>query len=196
MRKLLSYAVALAMLALAVSAGAQTLAPKTPSKKKAPMVHRKSAPSKTSTAKSKSASASARKAPAKTPVKTPLRKPAAARAAHRAVAPQTRGKSAPARGKSKRVTRASWRSRQAAPTPDRYKEIQQALVTKGYLSPEEANGTWGQSSADALKKFQADQNIAGGGKLNSLSLIALGLGPKHDTAAVPKPPDTHPQEGR
>ena len=79
---------------------------------------------------------------------------------------------APKRGK---------RSYQQAPTPDRYKEIQQALATKGYLK-DEPNGEWGAGSVDALKRFQADQNLTPDGKLNSLSLIALVLGPKRLTA--------------
>jgi hypothetical protein len=66
------------------------------------------------------------------------------------------------------------------PTPERYKQIQDMLVAKGYLSGEEANGTWGPSSVDALKRFQAQQNIDATGKINSLSLIALGLGPKRE----------------
>ena len=83
----------------------------------------------------------------------------------------------------KRTT--TWRNRQLAPSPERYQEIQNALVAKGYLQPEEADGKWNQTSADALKKFQADQNLEVNGKINSLSLIALGLGPKHDTPAKP-----------
>jgi peptidoglycan hydrolase-like protein with peptidoglycan-binding domain len=79
-----------------------------------------------------------------------------------------------------------------APTPERYREIQQALAAKGYLNPEEANGTWNPSSADALKRFQAEQKIESTGKINSLSLIALGLGPKHEAAV--KPPAPLPQE--
>jgi hypothetical protein len=40
-----------------------------------------------------------------------------------------------------------------------------------------------------LKKFQAEQNLESSGKINSLSLIALGLGPKRDPSpAAPKPP--------
>ena len=73
------------------------------------------------------------------------------------------------------------RSSQAAPTPDRYKEIQQALVDKGYLHGE-PNGEWGADSGEALKRFQADQNLTPDGKINSLSLIAMGLGPKRMTA--------------
>lgn len=87
-------------------------------------------------------------------------------------------------GKKAPVKQASWRSRQLAPTPDRYREIQEALAAKGYLQPADANGVWNQNSIDALKKFQAAQNLDSTGKINSLSLIALGLGPKRDTAAV------------
>ena len=82
----------------------------------------------------------------------------------------------------------TWRNRQLAPTPDRYKEIQNALAAKGYLAPEEATGAWGPSSADALKRFQAAQNIEASGKISAMSLIALGLGPKHEAAAA-KPSD-------
>ena len=73
---------------------------------------------------------------------------------------------------------AAWRTRQSAPTPERYRQIQEALAAKGYLRPEEATGVWNPNSADALKKFQAEQKIDSTGKINSLSLIALGLGPE------------------
>jgi hypothetical protein len=36
-----------------------------------------------------------------------------------------------------------------------------------------------------MKRFQAEQTLESTGRIDSLSLIALGLGPKHD-AAVPK----------
>jgi hypothetical protein len=78
-------------------------------------------------------------------------------------------------------SRQTWRPRQLQPTPERYKEIQQALVSKGYLSGE-PSGNWTQESADALRRFQEDQNINPSGKIDSLSLIALGLGPKHGPA--------------
>ncbi len=81
------------------------------------------------------------------------------------------------------VVRTSWRNRQSAPTSDRYREIQQALAARGYLSSEEANGAWGSSSTDALKKFQAEQALESTGRIDSLSLIALGLGPKRDSVA-------------
>jgi peptidoglycan hydrolase-like protein with peptidoglycan-binding domain len=70
--------------------------------------------------------------------------------------------------------------RQQTPTADRYAEIQQALASKGYFTGE-ANGVWGPDSIQALKRFQADQNIPVDGKIGSLSLIALGLGPKRES---------------
>jgi hypothetical protein len=105
-----------------------------------------------------------------------------------------------ARRKGK-ASRSPVRSYQQAPTPDRYKEIQQALASKGYYKGE-PNGTWGEDSADALKRFQADQSLMPDGKINSLSLIALGLGPKRLTAksdpapqaGAPVPPPSNPPQ--
>lgn len=57
------------------------------------------------------------------------------------------------------------------------KEIQQALADKGYFAGQ-PDGTWGSESVEALKRFQRDQNLTEDGKIGSLSLIALGLGPK------------------
>ncbi|MGC9970990.1 MAG: peptidoglycan-binding domain-containing protein [Bryobacteraceae bacterium] len=96
------------------------------------------------------------------------------------------GKSARSRKK-----RQSWRTGQVTPTPQRYKEIQQALIDRGYLQGP-ARGVWGPDCSQALKKFQQDQNLEPSGKLDSLSLIALGLGPKREplgsTAVVHNPP--------
>ncbi|HLK21188.1 MAG TPA: peptidoglycan-binding domain-containing protein [Bryobacteraceae bacterium] len=93
--------------------------------------------------------------------------------------------------KSKYKAPKARRSSQQAPTPDRYKEIQKALADRGYLHGE-ANGEWNADSTEALKRFQADQNLTPDGKINSLSLIAMGLGPKRMTAqnqAPPAPPE-------
>lgn len=94
--------------------------------------------------------------------------------------------------KGKSTTHRPPRSYQQAPTADRYKEIQQALASKGYLQGE-PTGQWGPDSADALKRFQTTQNLTPDGKINSLSLIALGLGPKRlsaksDASPTPAPP--------
>ena len=114
--------------------------------------------------------------------------------ARKATAPhKSSSKSAAARkGSSKKgsVRKATtWRNRQLSPTPGRYKEIQSALVAKGFLNPEDANGSWNQASIDGLKKFQSAQNIDSSGKINSLSLIALGLGPKRESPPPAKPAD-------
>ena len=77
---------------------------------------------------------------------------------------------------------------QQQPTSDRYSEIQQALLQRGYFKGE-PTGVWGPESADALKRFQQDQKIEATGKLNSLSLIALGLGPKRTATALARPND-------
>ena len=100
----------------------------------------------------------------------------------------TTKKSTAAGRKGSRRSATTWRNRQLTPTPERYKQIQQALSSKGYLSPEQATGKWDDTSTEALRKFQADQNLAANGKINSLSLIALGLGPQREVAAKPAAP--------
>jgi peptidoglycan hydrolase-like protein with peptidoglycan-binding domain len=62
-------------------------------------------------------------------------------------------------------------------------EFQQALADRGYYTGP-VNGTWGPDSIEALKRFQQDQNLTPDGKLGSLSIIALGLGPKRDPATT------------
>ena len=107
----------------------------------------------------------------------------------------TRGKSrAVSRRRKGRTTRTAksrqtWRNRQLLPTPERYQEIQQALVQKGYLK-QAPDGQWNQEWVAALQHFQKDQNLQPTGKIDSLSLIALGLGPKHENSASAKPPTT------
>jgi hypothetical protein len=123
-----------------------------------------------------------------TPAKKTAAKKKAASASSRKPGAPTR--SASSRGKKTTGKRGvTWRNRQMSPTPDRYREIQGALASKGFLKPEDATGTWNQTSSDAMKKFQAEQNLDSNGKINSLSLIALGLGPHRD----PAPPKTPPQ---
>jgi hypothetical protein len=78
------------------------------------------------------------------------------------------------------------RSSQREPDSSRYIEIQQSLATKGYFAGS-VNGAWGADSVEALKRFQRDQNIGDDGKLGSLSLIALGLGPKRGASDAENP---------
>lgn len=100
---------------------------------------------------------------------------------------------APAKGSSKSETQAksktkSSRTRQArapvqnAPTPDRIQEIQQALSSHGF--PVDSTGALDVPTVDALRRFQEQQKLEPTGKLNSLTLIGLGLGPAQETASV------------
>jgi len=98
---------------------------------------------------------------------------------------------AASKGKSHTRTRRRSRSRrhvavrpsfQLHPDPGRYQQIQQALATRGYFKGT-ANGVWKDDSVDALRRFQTDQKITDNdGKINALSLNALGLGAKHDSS--------------
>jgi peptidoglycan hydrolase-like protein with peptidoglycan-binding domain len=90
-------------------------------------------------------------------------------------------KSASTKGKTGKKTRTAKRSapRQSEPAPDRYMQIQQALADKGFFTGS-VNGVWGPDSVAALKQFQESQHLAVDGKIGSLSLIALGLGPKRE----------------
>ncbi len=67
----------------------------------------------------------------------------------------------------------------SGPSAERIRVLQQALIERGYLQAE-ATGVWNAQSVEALKKFEADQNWKADGKIDSRSLIALGLGPKYD----------------
>lgn len=85
-------------------------------------------------------------------------------------------------------------SYQLHPDPERYQQIQQALADRGYFKGE-ANGTWGDDSVDALRRFQTDQKLPDDGKITALSLTGLGLGPRHDgstatTVPLQPVPDT------
>jgi hypothetical protein len=88
---------------------------------------------------------------------------------------------------------------QLHPDPERYQQIQQALADRGYFKGQ-VNGEWNDDSVDALKRFQTDQKIDNDGKINALSLIGLGLGPKHDgstghNAPLPAPAPDSPVAG-
>jgi murein L,D-transpeptidase YcbB/YkuD len=129
--------------------------------------------------------------------KAPVSKSVASKTA----ASKTTSKTASKTGvKSRRTVVARRPPAQQQPTADRYKEIQQALAEKGYFQGP-VDGSWNAGSVEALKRFQKDQNLDSDGKIGSLSLIALGLGPKRgETAAQavikstdePLPPDSPP----
>ena len=119
---------------------------------------------------------------------TPVKKKAPAKkSGTKSAAPAKKKPASSKKGKKAPTKRTTWRNRQLAPTPERYTEIQNALVAKGCLQPEDAGGGWNQASVEALKKFQAGQNLEPTGKINSLSLIALGLGPKREITPAEVP---------
>jgi len=105
------------------------------------------------------------------------------------------GKTAAGKAGTRTAAARTWQPRQLTPTPDRYKEIQQALVTKGYLKSD-PTGVWDAESVDALRQYQTDQKLTPTGKISAQSLIGLGLGPKTATSplapAAAAPPAPQP----
>jgi len=76
---------------------------------------------------------------------------------------------------------------QAAPTPERVGEIQQALAKSGAYT-DVPSGKWDDSTADAMKKFQASRGLNPTGKLDALTLQKLGFGSETAGLAAPTPP--------
>lgn len=81
--------------------------------------------------------------------------------------------------KKKRVSSKSKRKPkvkgQAAPTPDRIKEIQTALQKDGSYQGE-PTGKWDAATTEAMKKYQDKNGFSPTGKIDALSLNKLGLG--------------------
>jgi hypothetical protein len=138
------------------------------------------------------ATATKRKAPAK---KTPVKSSSTKKASTTKKASGTKSASAKARSSRTRRAQTTWRNRQLSPTPDRYKEIQQALHDKGYLKSE-PNGVWDDDSQNAMERFQTDQKLPSNGKITAASLIGLGLGARSagapEAPALPGAPGTQP----
>jgi peptidoglycan hydrolase-like protein with peptidoglycan-binding domain len=121
----------------------------------------------------------------------PVKKPQArtGSSAKAAGGKRSSGRSVARRG-ARPLVKAPAYARQQQPSTDRYREIQQALVDKGFLKAE-ANGVWGPESVEALKQYQAQANLPITGKLNSRTLIGLGLGPRIESTTRP-PEETAP----
>jgi peptidoglycan hydrolase-like protein with peptidoglycan-binding domain len=126
---------------------------------------------KTATHRKSSKTVATKSAPSQTPTSKSATKTAASITTNNATRRRT------TKSSKKPPVAASRRYAQQQPTPQRYKEIQQTLADRGYFS-RVPDGTWGPESMEALKRFQRDQNLTEDGKIGSLSLIALGLGPK------------------
>jgi peptidoglycan hydrolase-like protein with peptidoglycan-binding domain len=131
----------------------------------------------------------------------PAAAPAAQKAAGQAAVKQGKkssaGKKSTARRRSvsKRAPARKARGQQQ-PEPQRIREIQQALSERGYAV--EPTGVWDAATVEALKRFQEDHNIrnlTGRGKLDPLTLIALGLGPSQGRTAPSGAAAQPPTEG-
>lgn len=181
-----------ALLSVAVSA-APPPTPKgkasAPTKAKPPAAKASAAPA----AKKPATKAPAYAAKGKAPVAAPARPGVNSRAVYsrtpiRSARAQAAGRRAPAVRQPVVYT-------PQVPSQDRYREIQQALADKGFFKGE-PDGRWTPESVAALREFQKAQNLEADGKLGSLSLIALGLGPKRIVSAQntpPPPPQPQPQ---
>jgi peptidoglycan hydrolase-like protein with peptidoglycan-binding domain len=179
--------------ALAVFAPAQSTTTQSNTKATGAKQSTKSAPAKSASARSPAAQPTTTKSTlAQSATKSTLAKSTTGKAAP--PASTSTGTSAAKRTLSKTGVKQSpspYHPAQQQPTPDRYKEIQQALADRGYFGGP-VDGNWGPSSLDALKRFQHDQNLIEDGKVGSLSLIALGLGPKRGSAGATSAPKASP----
>lgn len=75
---------------------------------------------------------------------------------------------------------------QTAPTPDRIKEIQEALAKAGSYKGE-PTGKWDDNTTEAMKHFQISNGLQPTGKLGALSLQKLGLGSESAGHGAPRP---------
>jgi peptidoglycan hydrolase-like protein with peptidoglycan-binding domain len=76
---------------------------------------------------------------------------------------------------------------QAAPTPERITEIQQALSKKGVYSGS-PTGQWDDTTTESMKQFQTANGLTPTGKLDALTLQKLGFGSETAGLAAPTPP--------
>lgn len=156
--------------------------PSSPQSSKSAAASKFKAAAATSKTGSPTASASS-KAAGKTGNTRKVQTPAKSTA--KAAAKTSTKRTASSKAKSRRRVRPAV---QQQPTPERYREIQQALIDRGFLEGE-PTGRWDPASVEALKRFQADQQLQPTGKIDALSLIRLGLGPRRQNLAVaPAPP--------
>ena len=80
---------------------------------------------------------------------------------------------------------ASWKRRgQQNISGDRAREIQEALIREHYLDGQ-PTGVWDSKTANAMRRFQADQGWQSKVIPDSRALIKLGLGPSHENDLNP-----------
>jgi peptidoglycan hydrolase-like protein with peptidoglycan-binding domain len=127
-----------------------------------------------------SAPAASESAPAQAP-KNSTTKSSAPKGSTVRKATKSSGKRSAKKGSSRHV------EGQAAPTPERIDEIQQALTRSGAYA-EAPSGKWDDSTVEAMKKFQSEHGLTPTGKLDALTLQKLGFGSDTAGLAAPTPP--------
>ena len=75
---------------------------------------------------------------------------------------------------------------QAAPTPDRIREIQSALQKDGSYAGE-PNGKWDTATVEAMKSYQDKNGLSPTGKIDAVTLNKLGLGSETAGKGAPVP---------
>lgn len=89
-------------------------------------------------------------------------------------------------GRPSKSSKRSHAKGQKAIQGDRAKEIQTALIRKGYLDGE-PSGAWDQKTKDAMARYQSDHGWQTKTLPDSRALIELGLGPSHERTANAQP---------
>jgi murein L,D-transpeptidase YcbB/YkuD len=97
----------------------------------------------------------------------------------------TSSKGAHGKGSSKRPMKKV--KGQAAPTPERVNEIQEALARNGAYEGT-SSGKWDDSTTEAMRKFQATHGLNPTGKLDAPTLQKLGFGSETAGLGAPTPP--------
>lgn len=170
MRKRLSNLIHAGMVLTAVTAGAAMLAPAARAQTSPAPEHKKSAAATSSHGHSSSLSHPS------TTTGTGKEKSAT----------KTSG-SKSAKGTNKKPGKTRKVKGQAAPTPERINEIQEALAKHGVYSGE-PTGRWDDSTSDAMRTFQSRNHLNPTGKLDAPTLQKLGLGSETAGLAAPTPP--------
>lgn len=115
--------------------------------------------------------------------------PASSRTGKSSVKSSTPGASGSKSGKSssKKPGKTHKVKGQAAPSPERINEIQDALTKRGMYTGE-TTGKWDDSTSEAMRKFQTKSHLNPTGKLDAPTLQKLGLGSETAGVAAPTPP--------
>ena len=112
-------------------------------------------------------------------------------AAHRKTTSSSPNKTATGTKKTATSRKGSKKSKkvkgQAAPTPDRITEVQEALARNGAYEGT-PTGKWDDSTTDAMKKFQVTHGLTPTGKFDARTLQKLGLGSETAGLGAPTPP--------